>query len=114
MWVEQNQLEEVKEITGFEQGHLPVCYLGVTLVTIKLSAKDCKALLEKIKVKLQSWAPKKLRYGGRLQLTKAVLFSIFNYWSRQLVFPKSVIENIEQISTRFLWIRNDTSTIGLD
>ncbi|XP_039032920.1 uncharacterized protein LOC120168183 [Hibiscus syriacus] len=95
------ELEQIQVVTGFRSCSLHVRYLGVPLVTRKLSKKDCTALLEKIKDKLRMWSSRKLSFGGRLQLIKVVLFSIFNYWSRQLVLPKGVIQDIERLCMRY-------------
>ncbi|XP_039064928.1 uncharacterized protein LOC120210227 [Hibiscus syriacus] len=86
--------------TGFKHGQLPVRYLGVPLVTRKLSSKDCSALLVRINDKIDKWSSKHLSFGGRLQLVKSVLFSIFGYWSRQLVLPRGVIRDVEKLCMR--------------
>jgi len=38
------------------EGHLPVRYLGVPLISSKLSAADCKVLLDKIAGRIDSWS----------------------------------------------------------
>ncbi|XP_039013482.1 uncharacterized protein LOC120143162 [Hibiscus syriacus] len=106
------ELEQIQAATGFRTGQLPVRYLGVPLVTRKLSRKHCTALLERIKAKLRLWSSKNLSFGGRLQLIKAVLFSIFNYWSRQLILPKGVIQDIERLCMRYFWKGNDSPARG--
>ncbi|KAE8732331.1 hypothetical protein F3Y22_tig00002237pilonHSYRG01790 [Hibiscus syriacus] len=106
------ELEQIRIATGFRVGQLPVRYLGVPLVTRKLSGTDCRALLEKIKGKLRQWSSRKLSYGGRLQLIKVILFSIFSYWSRQLILPKGVIQDFERVCMRFFWKGNDSPAHG--
>ncbi|KAE8681863.1 hypothetical protein F3Y22_tig00111303pilonHSYRG00120 [Hibiscus syriacus] len=71
----------------------------VPLVTRKLSEKDCFPLLVKLSAKLKHWSTMSLSYAGRLQLIKSVLFSIVNFWCRQLILPKSVLRRIEQMVT---------------
>ncbi|XP_039000122.1 uncharacterized protein LOC120125860 [Hibiscus syriacus] len=61
----------IHAVTGFRLGQLPVRYLGVPLVTRKLTEHDCIPLLEKIRMKLGIWSRRNLSYGGRLQLIKA-------------------------------------------
>ncbi|KAE8735594.1 hypothetical protein F3Y22_tig00000340pilonHSYRG00720 [Hibiscus syriacus] len=95
-------LGQIKAGTGFRVGNLPVRYLGVPLVTRKLTSKDCTALVTKIKEKLSKWANKRLSFRGRLQLIKSVLFSIFSYWSRHLILPKGVIRDVEKLCMRSL------------
>ncbi|KAE8696229.1 Zinc finger family protein, putative isoform 1 [Hibiscus syriacus] len=91
---------------------LPVRYLGVPLVTCKLTSKDCSTLLVKIKDKIDKWSSRKLSYGGRLQLVKYVLFTLFGYWSRQLILPKGVIRDVEKLCMRFFWRGSDTPARG--
>ncbi|XP_039057416.1 uncharacterized protein LOC120200719 [Hibiscus syriacus] len=105
-------LEQIRLATGFRLGQLPMRYLRVPLVTRKLTGKDCEALLTKIKDKLRHWSNKNLSYGGMLQLVKTVLFSIFNYWSRQLVLPKGIIRDIECLCMRFFWKGSDSPAKG--
>ena len=49
---------------GFQLGSLLVKYLGVPLISTKLSVKDCKCLLEKIVARIKSWTSKHLSYAG--------------------------------------------------
>ncbi|XP_039066047.1 uncharacterized protein LOC120211619 [Hibiscus syriacus] len=77
------ELEQIQAATGFRTGLLPIRYLGVPLVTRKLSRKDYAALLERIKDKL-----------------------------RQLVLSKGVIHDIERLCMRFFWKGNDFPAHG--
>ncbi|XP_038995731.1 uncharacterized protein LOC120120046 [Hibiscus syriacus] len=110
--VSAHNLDSIISYTGFKQGRLPVRYLGVPLVTRKLTDKDCQALLDNIKSRLHQWSKKKLSYAGRAELIKTVLYSIANYWCRQLVLPQSIIKKIEQLCSRFFWKGSDTSAVG--
>jgi hypothetical protein len=44
------------------EGHLSVRYLGVPLISSKLSAVDCKVLLDKIAGRIDSWSSRKLSF----------------------------------------------------
>ncbi|XP_039057030.1 uncharacterized protein LOC120200200 [Hibiscus syriacus] len=68
-------LEDIKIISGFKIGIFPVRYLGIPLVTRKLSVKDCEPLLGKIRQLLQYWSGRNLSYVGRLELICSVLFN---------------------------------------
>ncbi|XP_039042882.1 uncharacterized protein LOC120181927 [Hibiscus syriacus] len=99
-------LQLIQSGTGFKVGMLLVKYLGVPLVTRKLSGKDCSALLTKIKEKLGKWSDKKLSYGGRLQLIKS------------LEMPRTVdLWNVEYkahfswIIARLLKMRNEAASL---
>ncbi|KAE8687013.1 lectin-like protein [Hibiscus syriacus] len=87
-------------------------YLGIPLVTRKISDKDCVVLIENIKAKLHQWSTKTLSYVGRLELKRVVLFSITNYWCRKLFLPLSVLKKVEQLCSRFFWKGSDRSAFG--
>ncbi|XP_059430260.1 uncharacterized protein LOC132163900 [Corylus avellana] len=88
---------------GMNEGHLPVRYLGVPLISTKLFAADCGALLDRITGLIDSWLSKHLSYAGRLQLLSSVLYSLQVYWTGIFILPKKVIQAIEQKFNRFLW-----------
>lgn len=86
-----------------KEGKLPVRYLGVPLISSKLSVADCESLLGKILGRINSWMSKQLSSAGRLQLLSPVLYSIQVYWSNIFISPKKVIKDIERKFNRFLW-----------
>ncbi|XP_038999482.1 uncharacterized protein LOC120125037 [Hibiscus syriacus] len=96
-------LEHILHSTGFKHDNLPVRYLGVPLVTRKLTEKGCVVLLEKIKSKLHHWSGTHLSYADRLELIRVILFSIANFWCRQLILPQAIVNRIEQLCSRFFW-----------
>ncbi|XP_039010226.1 uncharacterized protein LOC120138908 [Hibiscus syriacus] len=77
-----NLLDIILNASGFKLRCLPVRYLGVPLVTRKLTKKDCLSLLEKIRLKLGQWSSRMLSYAGRLQLIMSVLMDITNFLCR--------------------------------
>ncbi|KAE8665579.1 hypothetical protein F3Y22_tig00112540pilonHSYRG00052 [Hibiscus syriacus] len=110
--ISAEQCAAIKELTGFKLGNLPFHYLGVPLVTRKLTIKDCQSLIDKIREKLNLWANKHLSFTRRLQLIRAVLFSMANFWCMQLVLPKEIINSIEQLCSRFFWKGSDLPVRG--
>ena len=78
---------ELMSIFGFQLGTLLIRYLGVPLISTKLSSKDCKYLLEKIAARIKSWTSKHLTYAGRLQLIGSVLFSLQIFWMTLFILP---------------------------
>lgn len=80
---------------------------------MKLSALDCKALLERIIARINSWASKKLSFAGRLQLLSFVLFSNQVYWSSMFIPPKKFIKTIEQKFHSSLWKGTDQPALGV-
>ena len=89
------------------EGHFPVRYLGVPLISSRLSAANCRALINRISGWIDSWLSRSLSYAGRLQLIAYVLYSLQAYWSNIFILPKRVIKNIEQKFNRFLWNGNN-------
>lgn len=90
-----------------KEGKLPVRYLGVPLISTRLTAADCSSLLEKITGCIDSWMSKKLSFAGRLQLLTSVLSSIQVFWTGIFILPKRIIKLIEQKLSRFLWNGKD-------
>lgn len=68
--------QQIIHCTGFVSGCLPVKYLGVPLASRKLMVNMCQSLIDKIVVRIKQWTARLLRYAGRCQLIKSVLFSI--------------------------------------
>ena len=92
-------LEELK----MNEARFPVKYLGVPLISTRLSALDCGALIDKITGRIDSWLSRNLSYAGRLQLLSFVLYILQVYWTGIFILPKRIIKAIEQRFNRFLW-----------
>ena len=88
---------------GIPQGKLPVKFLGVPLISSKLSFNDCAPLIEKVVSRINSWTCFVLSFMGRLQLVKAVITAIIHYWSKHFILPTGVLKKIQSVITRFLW-----------
>jgi hypothetical protein len=76
------------------EGKLPVRYLGVHLISSRLSAADCRMLIEKITSRIDSWTSKNLSFAGRLQLLSSAPFSLQVYWTGMFILPKGIIKDI--------------------
>nr|GEW51424.1 hypothetical protein [Tanacetum cinerariifolium] len=63
----------ILDIIPFSIGSLRVRYLGVSLITKKICAIDCKPLIDKVKSIVMDWRNKALSYSGRLQLIASAL-----------------------------------------
>ncbi|GJX34219.1 RNA-directed DNA polymerase, eukaryota, reverse transcriptase zinc-binding domain protein [Tanacetum coccineum] len=95
--------KSILKILPFAEGNLPVRYLGVPLVTRKLSINDCKCLVDKVKQRIDDWKNKFLSYAGRLQLIASVLSAMHLYWAQVFLLPKDTIYEIEKDMKGFLW-----------
>jgi len=87
---------------GFQEGKLPVRYLGVPIITLRLGKADYISLVNRITARVHSWARRFLSFASRLQLIRLVLHSIKSYWASVFILPYSVLDHIEQILRQFL------------
>ena len=87
----------------FATGHLPVRYLGLPLLTKRMTAADYAPLLENIRGKISSWTARALSYAGRLTLINSVIVSISNFWISAYRLPSGCIKEIEKLCAAFLW-----------
>ena len=106
-----NVLNHVKlailNVLPFEEGTLPVKYLGVPLISTRLVYRDCKELVEKVQHRIQDWKNKFLSFAGRLQLVQSVLSSMHVYWASVFISPSRVMLDIEQLMRGFLWCQGN-------
>ncbi|KAL0462385.1 UNVERIFIED_CONTAM: Transposon TX1 uncharacterized protein [Sesamum latifolium] len=68
--------QQIVNLLGFPRGTLPVRYLGILLITSKLSIADCAPLLQRIDSRIAGWIQANLSYAGRTQLIKSVINAI--------------------------------------
>jgi len=94
----------------FELGTLPVKYLGLPLLTKRMTQSDYLPLVEKIRARITSWTNRFLSFAGRLQLIKSVLSSITNFWLSVFRLPKACLQEIEKMFSAFLWSGPDLNT----
>ncbi|XP_010473202.1 PREDICTED: uncharacterized protein LOC104752695 [Camelina sativa] len=87
----------------FTSGDLPVRYLGLPLLTKRMSRNDYLPLIERIRSRISSWTSRFLSFAGRLQLIKSVLTSLTSLWLSAFRLPKQCITEIESLFSAFLW-----------
>ncbi|GAV91954.1 zf-RVT domain-containing protein, partial [Cephalotus follicularis] len=94
---------EILQIVQCQEGKLPVTYLGLPLITKRLTKTDCSPLVERISARTNAWVNKSLSFAGRLQLVKATLASMQTYWCNTFLLPIRTIKDCERILRTFLW-----------
>ncbi|KAL0295721.1 UNVERIFIED_CONTAM: Retrovirus-related Pol polyprotein from type-2 retrotransposable element R2DM [Sesamum angustifolium] len=94
---------------GFQEGQLPVRYLGLPLISARLSIADCQPLLQKIDSRIKGWEGVQLSFAGRVQLIKSVLISFEVYWAMAFILPKGIIKEMMKRLRTFLWKGNSAS-----
>ena len=87
----------------FASGSLPVRYLGLPLLTKRMTVSDYLPLIEKTRKRISSWTNRFLSYAGRLQLINSVITSLVNFWMAAFRLPSSCIKEIERLCSAFLW-----------
>ncbi|KAL2237248.1 UNVERIFIED_CONTAM: hypothetical protein Sindi_0916500 [Sesamum indicum] len=102
--------DQILSIMGFQEGQLPMRYLGLPLLSSRLSISDCQPLLLKIDARINGWEGISLSYAGRIQIIKSVLSAMSIYWASAFILPKAIIKQIEKRLRTFLW--KGTSTSG--
>lgn len=100
--VPASEVEQLIRVTGFRIGTLPMRYLGVPLISNRLSHIDCVSIVEKIKKRLAGWKTRPLSFARRLTLIKFVLQGCYIYWARIFGLLGNVNKEIEYIFARFL------------
>ena len=94
--------QQYLQITGFQEGGLPLKYLGIPITTSRLSKLECRILLDKIMGKLKIWSTKSISFTGRAQLLNSIIFDMYNYWATIFILPQDVIDNINQMCRNYL------------
>lgn len=105
--------EDQRDILGcfpFTSGNLPVRYLGLPLLTKRMSVQDYLPLVEKVRKRMKSWTGRFLSHAGRLQLIKSVITSLTNFWMQAFRLPSSCLKDIERLCSAFLWSGPELNT----
>ena len=89
--------------SGFQEGALPMKYLGVPITASRLTKLECSTLVEKITARVHIWATRNLSFAGRAMLINGVIFGMFNYWASMFLLPQNVLEKITTICRNYLW-----------
>jgi hypothetical protein len=98
---------DIMNFLHMHERKLPIQYLGVPLLSKRLTATDCDVLVSKIASCIDSWLARNLSFAGRLQLVSSVFLSIQVYWAKVFILPKMVIF-LQQKFKGFLWGGKDT------
>lgn len=102
--------KELLNSLSFSSGTLPVRYLGLPLLTKRMTVTDYMPLVEKIRKRMSSWTWRFLSHAGRLQLISSVITSLANFWLSAFRLPGSCLKEIESLCSAFLWSGPDLKT----
>ena len=107
--INDNVKATILSMTRISLGSLPMKYLGVALISSRLSHSDCQPLLVKIIAKIKLCTSRFLSFVGRLQLISSVLYSIQTYWASMFIIPKVTCYKIKLMFNGFLWSGKDVN-----
>ncbi|KAF5468900.1 hypothetical protein F2P56_013011 [Juglans regia] len=93
----------LKRTTGLVEGNFPLTYLGVPLVSGRLTSRELEPLIEKIRRKIAGWKVNLLSQGGRLTLMKHVLACISTHMLAVLNVPLRVFKKLNSLLSTFFW-----------
>lgn len=88
---------------GFQEGHLPMKYLGVPLISSRLYIADCSPILDRVKQRISSWTNIHLSFAGRCQLIQSVLLNLQVFWCSIFILHVKILATIESYCRNFLW-----------
>ncbi|XP_062103358.1 uncharacterized protein LOC133814412 [Humulus lupulus] len=100
--------DQLLQILQLEEGTFPLKYLGILMRPTKWKMTDCGEILNKIKLRLHTWASRHLSYAGRTQLITSVLLGSRNYWMNIFLLPQSIVKEVDKLCLWFLWGNNGT------
>ncbi|CAA0406061.1 unnamed protein product [Arabidopsis thaliana] len=101
--VRDSERERILSSFPFESGTLPVRYLGLPLLTKRMTTSDYSPLIERIRERIGSWTAKHLSFAGRLQLISSVIHSLTNFWMSAFRLPSACTKEIDSLCSAFLW-----------
>ncbi|KAH1228732.1 putative ribonuclease H protein [Glycine max] len=105
--IRTHELSHIQQLTGFSLGGFPFRYLSVPLLSSRLNVCHYAPLLSKITGLIQGWSRKSLSYAGKLELIRAVIQGIVNFWIGIFPLPQSVMDRINASCRNFLWGKVD-------
>lgn len=94
------------QTTGFDEGHLPMRYLGVPITNKRLIINNYMPLIDRIMQRMKHLTAKLLSYSSIIILVKSVVLAITQYWMQCLPLPQFVITRIDRICRIFVWTGN--------
>ncbi|XP_061350001.1 uncharacterized protein LOC133295218 [Gastrolobium bilobum] len=100
-------MDQIQCLTGFPVGQFPFRFLGVPLLASRLNVCHYDPMIARITALIHGWNRKTLSYAGRLDLVRAVIQGIANFWLGNFPLPLSVIHRINASCRNFLWGKTD-------
>ncbi|XP_058749874.1 uncharacterized protein LOC131622872 [Vicia villosa] len=90
-------------IIGFTVANPPFTHLGVPIFVGKPKACYFQKIADNIRIKMAAWKAKLLSMAGRVQLVRAVVFSMMVHFLSVYSWPGSIIKRLEGWIRNFIW-----------
>lgn len=74
--IDNNRLEGMANTLGCATGSVPFNFLGIKVGRIRNNRNEWSELINKMRSKIRSWEDRKISFGGRITLLRAVFSSI--------------------------------------
>ncbi|KAL0461234.1 UNVERIFIED_CONTAM: hypothetical protein Slati_0011000 [Sesamum latifolium] len=97
-----NKLDGILAMTEFTRREMPVRYLGIPLVTQRLSVTDYSPLVDRIANCISKWTTKSLSFAGHLELTSLVIQGVECFWLQYFPLPAAIVDKIYRLCRNFL------------
>lgn len=108
--ISNSNRQEIENNFSFTIASLPVRYLGLPLMTKRISSSDYYPLIERIHHRITKWSVRFLSFARRLQLITSVLSVITHFWSATFRLPRKCLRDINQLCSDFLWSGPDLNS----
>ncbi|MBA0873317.1 hypothetical protein Goshw_000773, partial [Gossypium schwendimanii] len=116
--VEEYVSSMLSNMLGFQKVHDLGHYLGVSLFHQRVTNSTMYFVVEKVRMKLQSWDARQLSIAGRTTLAQSVLLSILGYFMQSMMILQKICDEIERLARTFIWGTTDgrikMSLVGWD
>lgn len=90
-WVEDSTTDMISNLFGFQIVQNLGNYLGVPLFHQRVTKTTMYFVVEKVRMKLQSWDAKQFSVVGRVTLAESVLLSIHSYFMQSMLLPRKFV-----------------------
>jgi len=101
--VNQNRIDHIINVIGFNVGTLPFNYLGTPIFIGKPKVSHFQSIADKVKNKLATWKASLLSMAGRVQMVKVVIRNILFHTMSIYSWPVSLIKELEKWIRNFIW-----------
>nr|GEU78008.1 hypothetical protein [Tanacetum cinerariifolium] len=101
--VTNDEISSMASRTGCATGCFPFTYIGLPIGANMNLTSSWQILIDRFQKRLSSWKANLLSIGGCLTLIKPVLGSLGMYYLSVFKAPKTILNSIESLRSRFFW-----------